>query len=43
MPPNGSGFFLPGNRVVSRVVYDNNPDNVVAEVTQLRPVAAQAV
>jgi hypothetical protein len=29
--------FLPGNLLVSRVVYDNNPDNVVAGVTQLPP------
>ncbi len=25
---NGSAFFLPGNLVVSRSVYDNNPNNV---------------
>jgi hypothetical protein len=25
---NGSAYFLPGNLVVSRTVYDNNPNNV---------------
>jgi hypothetical protein len=35
---DGNGFaFAPGNLLVSRVVYDNNPNNVVAGVTQLPP------
>jgi hypothetical protein len=29
--------FVPGNLLVSRSVYDNNPNNVVAGVTQLPP------
>jgi hypothetical protein len=29
--------FRPGNLLVSRVIYDNNPNNVVAGVTQLPP------
>jgi hypothetical protein len=29
--------FRPGNLLVSRVVYDNNPDNIVAGVTLLPP------
>jgi len=29
--------FQPGNLLVSRVVYDNNPNNIVAGVTQLPP------
>src|SRR5690349_7679276 len=29
--------FRPGNLLVSRVVYDNNPNNVTAGVTQLPP------
>ena len=32
-----SAYFLPGNLIVSRSVYDNNPNNVVAGVTQLPP------
>ena len=34
---NGSAYFTPGNIVVSRSVYDNNPNNVVAGVTVLPP------
>ncbi|MGC2413088.1 MAG: hypothetical protein WA459_10385 [Stellaceae bacterium] len=34
---SGSAYFLPGNLVLSRVVYDNNPSNVVADATQLPP------
>jgi len=30
---NGSAFFLPGNLVVSRSVYDNNPKNVQVGMT----------
>jgi hypothetical protein len=37
----GSAYFLPNNLVVSRVVYDNNP-NIVAGVTQLPPNCAPA-
>ena len=33
----GSAYFLPGNLVVSRSVYDNNPGNVVQGVTVLPP------
>jgi len=29
--------FRPGNLLVSRVVYDNNPNNIVAGVTLLPP------
>jgi hypothetical protein len=32
--------FRPGNLLVSRTVYDNNPNNVVAGVTQLPPGCA---
>ena len=32
-----SDFFLPGNLVVSRSVYDNRSDNVIADVTVLPP------
>jgi hypothetical protein len=34
---NGSAYFTPGNLVVSRSVYDNNPNNVEAGVTLLPP------
>jgi hypothetical protein len=34
---NGPTFFFPGNLLVSRSVYDNNPNNVVAGVTLLPP------
>ena len=37
-----SSFFLPNNLLVSRVIYDNNPNNVVAGVTQLPPGCAPA-
>jgi hypothetical protein len=30
-------YFLPGNLVVSRSVYDNNPNNVIKDVTVLPP------
>src|SRR5215472_185250 len=30
---NGSAYFLPGNLVVSRSVYDNNPNNVQVGMT----------
>ncbi len=30
---NGSAYFLPGNLVVSRSVYDNNPSNVTVGMT----------
>jgi hypothetical protein len=30
---NGSSYFLPGNLVVSRSVYDNNPNNVTVGAT----------
>src|SRR5215469_13027508 len=30
---NGSAYFLPGNLVVSRSVYDNNPSNVQVGMT----------
>jgi hypothetical protein len=33
----GSAYFLPGNLVVSRVIYDNNPNILVAGATQLPP------
>ena len=33
----GSDYFLPGNLVVSRSVYDNNPNNVIKNVTILPP------
>jgi hypothetical protein len=29
--------FRPGNLLVSRAIYDNNPNNIVAGVTQLPP------
>ncbi len=32
-----SSYFLPNNLLVSRVIYDNNPDNVLAGGTQLPP------
>jgi hypothetical protein len=32
-----SDYFQPGNLLLSRVVYDNNPNNVQAGVTQLPP------
>jgi hypothetical protein len=34
---NGSSFFSPTNLVVSRSVYDNNPNTVVVGVTALPP------
>jgi hypothetical protein len=37
-----SSYFLPNNLLVSRVIYDNNPNNVVAGVTQLPPGCAPA-
>jgi hypothetical protein len=37
---NGSDYFQPGNLVVSRSVYDNNPNNVTVE--QLLPPNCQA-
>ena len=37
---NGSNFFSPGNLVISRSVYDNNPNNV--QVGQLLPPNCQA-
>ena len=37
---NGSNFFAPGNLVISRSVYDNNPNNV--QVGQLLPPNCQA-
>jgi hypothetical protein len=37
-----SAYFLPNKLMVSRVVYDNNPNNVVAGVTQLPPNCAPA-
>src|SRR5258708_26970758 len=39
---NGSAYFTPGNLVVSRSVYDNNPNNVVAGVTVLPPNCSAA-
>jgi hypothetical protein len=33
----GSDYFYPGNLVVSRSVYDNNPNNTVVGVTALPP------
>src|ERR1700719_4047857 len=33
----GSDYFYPGNLVVSRSVYDNNPKNIVVGVTDLPP------
>jgi hypothetical protein len=39
---NGSAYFTPGNLVVSRSVYDNNPNNVVAGVTALPPNCSAA-
>ncbi len=32
-----SSYFTPGNLVVSRSVYDNNPDTLVVGVTTLPP------
>ena len=37
---NGSAYFYPGNLVVSRSVYDNNPNNV--QVGMTLPPAAEA-
>ncbi len=37
-----SSYFLPNNLLVSRVIYDNNPDNVMGGVTQLPPGCAPA-
>jgi hypothetical protein len=37
-----SSYFLPNNLLVSRVIYDNNPKNVVAGVTRLPPDCAPA-
>src|ERR1700722_11627864 len=37
-----SSYFLPNNLLVSRVIYDNNPNSVVAGVTQLPPGCAPA-
>ena len=37
-----TAYFLPNKLMVSRVVYDNNPNNVVAGVTQLPPNCAPA-
>lgn len=37
---NGSAYFSPGNLVVSRSVYDNNPNHVT--VGQLLPPNCQA-
>jgi hypothetical protein len=34
---NGSVYFNPGNLVVSRSVYDNNPNTLAVGVTQLPP------
>lgn len=34
---DGSDYFLPGNLVVSRSVYDDNPSNVIKDVTILPP------
>jgi hypothetical protein len=39
---NGSAYFTPGNLVVSRSVYDNNPNNVAAGVTVLPPNCSAA-
>jgi hypothetical protein len=39
---NGSAFFFPQNLVVSRSVYDNNPNNIVVGVTALPPNCAPA-
>lgn len=39
---NGSAYFTPGNLVVSRSVYDNNPNNVVPGVTVLPPNCSSA-
>ena len=38
-----SSYFLPNNLLVSRVIYDNNSDNVVAGVTQLPPGCAPPI
>ena len=35
-----SNYFSPGNLVVSRSVYDNNPNNVQAGITVLPPNCA---
>ncbi len=37
---NGSSFFSPGNLVISRTVYDNNPNNV--KVGEILPPNCQA-
>ena len=39
---NGSSFFSPKNLVVSRSVYDNNPNTVVVGVTALPPNCSPA-
>ena len=39
---NGSAYFTPGNLVVSRSVYDNNPTNTVVGVTVLPPNCSAA-
>jgi hypothetical protein len=33
-----SDYFQPGNLLLSRALYDNNPNNVQAGVTQLPPL-----
>jgi hypothetical protein len=38
----GSDYFQPGNLVVSRSVYDNNPNNIVVGVTALPPNCSAA-
>ena len=37
-----SDYFQPGNLLLSRALYDNNPNNVQKEVTQLPPNCAAA-
>jgi hypothetical protein len=39
---NGSSFFSPKNLVVSRSVYDNNPNTIVVGVTALPPNCSSA-
>jgi len=39
---SGSAYFAPNNLMVSRVVYDNNPNTLVAGATQLPPNCAPA-
>jgi hypothetical protein len=39
---NGSSFFFPKNLVVSRSVYDNNPNTIVVGVTALPPNCSSA-